>query len=211
MLLRPTPRNRGRNLSSRLLIGLVLGLTCSGCKTTTETDLVSDNPASFTSAPSSATPSTRLRNGTYSLLYELLSKVRNIDKILLVKNERAAVGDLVVEIAQTAADAADAMEEWAQSDRSLKIKEHILPEAEVKARDSIGSKRTKQLLFSVGEKFELNLLLSQAEALGYGGQLAQLAASQDSSLARRMRLEELSRKMEQLHERLQSLLMIRAR
>src|SRR5688572_23069566 len=68
-------------------------------------------------SPQAASPtshaSTAVRDDSYSLLYELMSQERNIDKLLMLKNEAEDVGELIVEIAQFCQDTAEELKQYA--------------------------------------------------------------------------------------------------
>jgi hypothetical protein len=59
-----------------------------------------------------------------------------------------------------------------------------LPPAEVETRSSISKAKGKALLAESGKDFELQLLLTQNEALTYGEHLAKTAAKMEANAAR---------------------------
>jgi len=164
-----------------------------------------------TSKTAGASQSETVRNEGCSLLYDLLSKQKDVNKLLLVKKETPEVKDLIEEIARTAKDAEEQLRQFAADDKTLDLKTPGLPQVEAKTRASIESARTKQLLFSSGPQFELRLLLSQAEGLSYGAHLAKVLHQQERDIRRKMFLEELSRQLERLYERTFDLLSARTR
>src|ERR1051325_31144 len=114
----------------------------------------------------------RTRNEGYSLLYELASKQSNVDKILIVKHAHPKIAALIKEIAQTFGQGKDQLESLAQKDPRLSLKSIHLPPLEQKTRESIEATTTKTLLFASGKEFELQLLLTQVQALDYASHLA---------------------------------------
>lgn len=153
----------------------------------------------------------QVQNEGYSLLYELLGKEKNVNRVLLVKRETPELRELIGDIAREADDAADQLKQFATTDPTLDLNQTALPFAERKVRSSIQSARTKELLTSSGGEFELRLLLTQAEALTYGQHLAKTLAAREGDLRRRLFLENVSRRFEQLHQKLMGLLLTRMR
>src|SRR5262245_20150154 len=170
-----------------------------GCET------VHDGP----SAGLSAATTHQVRNEGCSLLYELLGKERHVNRVLLIKKETPELGDLIDEITRHAGDAAEQLKEFAKTDPTLDLNQAGLPLAERKARSSIESAHTKELLTSSGREFELRLLIAQAEALTYGRHLAKVLAERDNDVRRRLFFENLSHHFEALHQKVMNLLSVR--
>src|SRR5262245_5465766 len=123
-------------------------------------------------APTTSAGTNQVQKEDYGLLYELLGKEKNVNKMLLVKRETPEVRELIDEIAREASDAADQLKQFATADPTLDLNHTGLPPTERKARSSIESALTKELLTSSGAAFELRLLMTQSEALTYGQHLA---------------------------------------
>ena len=179
-------------------IGLAL-LVLVGCKTA---------PARHSDVTTGA-GTNQVQNEGYSLLYELLGKEKNVNKVLLVKRETPEVRELIDEIAREASDAADQIKQFATADQTLDLNQTGLPFTERKTRSSIESARTKELLTSSGAAFELRLLMTQAEALTYGQHLAKVLGEHERDVRRRLFLEGLSRQFQRLHQKLMGLLSAR--
>jgi len=175
----------------------LLALLLTGCST-------------ISTEPSPARPEDA-RNEGYSLLYDLARKLKDVNKLLLVKKEQADVKDVIEEIARLMSDAERQLKEFANDDPALNLKIQSLPRAEQKTRASIESARAKQLLLSSGQQFELRLLLSQAEGLTYGTHLARVLLQQEKDIRRKMFLEEFSRQGERLNDTVIHLLSSRMR
>ncbi len=185
-------------VSRTLLWSLATVVVLTGCATPRKSQ---NNP--------SASDEKRIRNHGYSLLYDLLSEQKSLDKVLIVKMERPDIRDVIEDIARNSGDLAERLQGFASIDTSLDIQNRELPLVEAKTRQSIKSDRTKELLFSTGRKFELRLLLTQTEALSYGSHLAKTLREHEKDQRRRMFLEEAAQKMDSLYSRVFELLMTR--
>ncbi len=117
-----------------------------------------------------------LRNNAASLLYKLLNDEKNVSKILIIKQDRKELHQLINAISTTTGDAAKRMTELAETDPSLNLQSLELPSGEKAARDAIAKTKEHELLFSSGKEFEFRLLLSQAQAMSYGSHLAKVTA-----------------------------------
>ena len=117
-----------------------------------------------------------LRNNAASLLADLLGDEANVSKVLLIKRNSAELGRLIKAISQTAGDGAKRLESLAKNDPTLKLHALELPAGETATRAAIAQTEEHELLFTTGEKFAFNLLLTQTDALNYGSHLAKMAA-----------------------------------
>src|SRR5262245_24358891 len=151
-------------------------------------------------APVTAGSSVSARNEGYANLYELLGKQRHLGKLLLIKRESSPVHAVVKEIARVSDDGYDQLKKFGKADATLNLTASGLPLAEVKTREAIEATRRKQLLGASGAAFELQLLLSQNEALTYGAHLARVVRTLDDQPARQAALTTLAQQMEQLQE-----------
>jgi hypothetical protein len=184
--------------SCLLCLSLIFA-ACSTARPVPEPSLSSSEPK----------PSPNGRNQGYTLLYELLSDEKDVSKILLIKRESSATGDLIREIARTASDARKQLEQFAGKNAAIDLKTHSLPAIEAITRKSIADARAKELLRASGSEFELHLLLTQTEALTYGAHLADVVASQESSSEGSAFLRKLAAKLRDLHHRSVALLSLR--
>jgi hypothetical protein len=102
---------------------------------------------------------------TYALLYGVVERNKEVDKILILKSVSPTTKGLVKRIAAACAEAADHLKGYAKSPTGL-------PPAEEKARVGV-EKVTRGRLFShSGDDFEVALLLTQHSALEYCAVLA---------------------------------------
>jgi hypothetical protein len=143
----------------------------------------------------------------YALLYALLGGEKDVSKLLIVKRERAELRDLVKAIADTAGRAHRQLEEFAKADRSLNLFKQGLPPAEATTRASIERAKGKELLTEGGKEFELQLLLSQNEALIYGMHLAETVAKAESNPTRIKYFQQLSSELNQLQRKVVGMLL----
>jgi hypothetical protein len=186
----------------RVFFGIVL-IFC-GCSTT--------SPTTRNSAPLTAEDQTlAVRNQAYSLLFGLLSDEKNVSKLLLIKKENADIGDLLKDISRTSAEASRQLEAWEKQDSHLHLNMTGLPRAEQETRDLISKTKAKELIAKTGDKFEIRILLAQAEALSYGAHLAIITSKHESDPARQKFLVKTSEDLQELHQRLIDLMHTRWR
>jgi hypothetical protein len=148
----------------------------------------------------------RVSNEGYGLLYELTGKEQNVDKILIVKSANSKVAVEIKNIAQLFGQAHDQLDAFAKQDARLRFGTTRLPTLEKKTRESIESQTTKDLLLSSGRDFDLQLLLTQAQALQYASHLAKELDGQDDNTHRKSFLNQFSKQCEQQHQRVIHLL-----
>jgi hypothetical protein len=131
-----------------------------------------------------STPETdkaNMRNNAASLLADLLGQEARLSKILFIKHPPAAVGQLLKAISKTAGDGHDKIQALAKSDTTLNLQAMQLPPGEVAARAADAKSEEHELLSSSGTKFAFAVLLTQDQAMGYGMNLAKVAADNASS------------------------------
>jgi len=160
------------SLGKRLLIFTVAaGLFCG--RATPRTPPAAD--------PAENAKKIEVRNNAASLLADLLGNEKNVSKILIIKHNSAELGRLIKLISKTAGDGAQELQALAKRDTTLDLHTLQLPPGEVATRAAISKTMEHELIFSSGEKFELNLLLTQTDALDYGSHLAKVAAENSPS------------------------------
>ena len=148
----------------------------------------------------------RTGNNALALLDDLLNDEKNLSKVLLIKHHSEQLGKLVKEISRTAAQGAKALELMVKEEPGINLKETALPAGEVAARDAISKSKEHTLLHSADTEFELQLLLTQSDALNYGAQLARVAALNESAADRARTLSNLSSQLGNLHEQVIAML-----
>lgn len=140
-------------------------------------------------------------NQGYTLLYTLLDKDADVDKILLIKSADPRTEALIREIAAVCRAAIQRLRAFARDDPHLRFDSPSVPVVEQATRDAIESTVAKDLLSSWNEAFEVKLLLSQADAIGYGAHLAMTLRKFDTDGPRRAWLEQLSENLKLLYAR----------
>jgi hypothetical protein len=131
--------------------------------------------------PDSDASKIEVRNNAASLLNDLLGDEKNLSKILIIKRHYPQLAVLVKAISKTAGDGQDELETLAKNDKTLNLQVIQLPPGEIATRAAIQKTKEHELIFSSGQKFEINLLLSQTDALDYGSHLAKIAAENSTS------------------------------
>lgn len=101
----------------------------------------------------------------YALVYWQADKLKNIDKLLLVKRERDAIQEITEEVAQLAAKVASDLEAFSASHAGVVLEREFLPPIEAGARNRMGSNIAGELLFSSGCDFEQRLVFTEAVAV----------------------------------------------
>jgi hypothetical protein len=177
-------------------------LACSallfGCSTAGP---ASSSAAPATSAAGSAGATdkkTQVRNNAASLLAQLLDEEKNVSKILFIKHASLGVSGLIKAISAAADDGGKRLKGLAQYDPTFDLTRQDLPAGEKASRDAEGSTEEHDLLFSSGANFEFTLLLTQAQALGYGSHLAKVAADNSADPGEADAFRSMSRSLNQL-------------
>lgn len=151
------------------------------------------------------------RNNCYSLLHQLLSDQKNVSLLRFIKHEPPDVKNLVKRIAVNSATGATLLEEFAKHDPAITLADLGLPPGEAATRTAIAATRQKELLSQTGDKFELSLLLTQAEALSYATHLAKVASENEPQPDRARALAGVGEDMDNLYREVVGLLLSRAK
>lgn len=175
-----------------LIFGLAAQIACSGTKAQK-----SDPPKEVSTAANKA----ETRNNAASLLKDLLNQEKNADKILIIKHNSPELGHLMKAISKTAGDGEDELVALAKDDKTLNLHAVQLPPGEVATRAAITKTKEHEMLFSSGETFELDLLLSQTDALDYGSHLAKIAAENAATPEQERRFHSLDVQLSDLFKR----------
>ena len=134
-------------------------------------------------APTPARAPVRSGHG-YALLHSLLKQESQVSKLLVIKSERKPLERTIDDISTTSAKAVEYLEELADAAPPIDLSDTGLPGDEVRAREAIAARRQKELLAASGRELELELLLSQNEALVYGAGLADALSRSEPNEAR---------------------------
>ncbi|HEX4342333.1 MAG TPA: hypothetical protein VH255_03025 [Verrucomicrobiae bacterium] len=132
---------------------------------------------------SSSTKPTVADNG-YALLYDLMGNEKDVSKLSIIKHEHEDFHTLISDISKRCGEAYDQMTALGKADASLKLTNTGLPLAETLTRKHEGSARGKQLLLTRGKNLELQLILTQNEALTYATHLSAVLAENDTNTQR---------------------------
>ena len=120
----------------------------------------------------------------YALLYEILGQERQVSNLLVIKAERDPLERVIDEISEVSDAAYARLDELADADPALNLTDTGLPAEERKTREAIAATRQQQLLGASGQELELQLLLTQNEALVYASHLADTLSRSEPDPAR---------------------------
>jgi len=149
-----------------------------------------------------------LQNG-YALLFDLLGDEKDVSMLRFIKREQPELKTLMIDISRVSGEAYKRLEDFGKADSKLNLKNEGLPLAELAARKSISTMKTRLLLHNKDAQFELQLLLSQNEALVYGANLAQVTAASETDSQRAIYLRETADRLLQLDNRVLQMLLNR--
>lgn len=138
------------------------------------------------------------RNNGYSLLHDLLAQQKDVSLLRFIKSEQPETKKLVKRIATASGAAATLLEKFAQDDTSIRLDDLRLPPAELATRAAIAATKQKELLSQTGDMFDLNLLLTQTEALSYAAHLATVTSQNEPQPDRARALANIGKDMENL-------------
>jgi hypothetical protein len=141
------------------------------------------------------------RNHGYALLYATIEDETRVDQVLMIKQPRTEVAELLRDIAGFARNAKQQLDEFANTDESLGYDQHGLPHVEAKSRDLTAQTTTRAVMRSTGRDFEITILLTQHEALSYITHIARALREMDEDDNRRAFLADLADESRSLHER----------
>jgi hypothetical protein len=154
-----------------------------------------------------AIPANGVRQNGYAILFDLLGDEKDVSMLRFIKREQPELKTLIADISRASASAYNRLEEFGKADPQLNLKNEGLPLAELATRKSISTMKTRLLLHSKGAEFELQLLLSQNEALVYGANLAQVLAASETDSERAQSLRETADRLLQLDHRVIEMLL----
>ncbi len=180
------------------LFALVLLCGLCGCRSSQSKSTMLAHSPSRTSAKKSFDLPTR--NNALVLLSDLLNDEKRLGLILLIKRESPELKRLVKGITGTTAEGAKMLKARMKDDPSFKDATLQLPPGEEATRKAIAKTKGALLLRSKGQEFEFQILLTQAEALGYGTHLALVAAENEPVSTHAQELSNLSAELELLSQ-----------
>jgi hypothetical protein len=171
-----------------------------------ETDSASGTASINSAAAQSTNNTAALDHAGYALLFDLLGDEKDVVKLRFIKHPRTAVVELLKEISIVSKRAHQQLEAFGKADHSLNLKVTGLPIGETAARKAIGKTKENALLFSKGKDLEIQLLLTQQEAMNYGAHLAKTIAASESQPLRQQFLRRLETELTQLEQKLVGML-----
>lgn len=128
-----------------------------------------------------ATPRAAASSGHgYALLFGILEQEQQVSQLLIIKRDREVLGALIDAISTTSGTAVERLRELAEQPPRLDLSDNGLPAAELRTRELIGVTRRDLLVASSGRELELQLLLTQNEALTYAAHLADTLSRSES-------------------------------
>jgi hypothetical protein len=137
-------------------------------------------------------------NDGFTLLYELMGKESDVDKILILRNASVPTQTTIRKISKVCTTAKEDLDKFAKLHPLLEMNRHDLPKAEVDTREAIEWATTKKLL--LGGDFELKLILTQVSATEYAAFLAKTLAGRDKDKDRTAWLEGMAKIFQDLHQ-----------
>lgn len=195
---------RMKNGFAILAAGLLAAVFSCGCQTNRAQSTAQNTASSNKSARATWS------NG-YVLLHQLMSDEQDVNKLRFFKHEQPDVKDLINRIAKASGAAVKQLEAYNREDGGVDFKALDLPPGEQTTRDAIASTKERELLGHTGERFELTLLLTQAEAMNYGWHLAEVAGKNDSRPERARYLADLGKQMKGFYLEINQLLLSRTK
>jgi hypothetical protein len=165
-------------------------------------------PAAPTSRPVVVEISRQQEEG-YGLLYKLMGDESRVSGIFILKGADQPVKDLVNEIAKTCQDSKTQLDDFARSDSGLHLDVTDLPADEEESREIESKLDERNLLESSGKTFELRLLFTQAQAMGYASNLSRAVANHETDAARKDFLNGLADKCAEYRDRATDMLAVK--
>jgi hypothetical protein len=152
----------------------------------------------------------RERNEGYSLLYNLMSDESKASEIFILKHADEPVGGLVKEIAAACQAAKKQMDSFPGANNRVEYDVPDLPRLEQESRDLEAKEEAKDLLTSSGKAFELRMIFTQAEAMGYAVNLCQAILAHEDDAGHKQFLTNLSNQCAAFQQRLLELLNVQS-
>jgi hypothetical protein len=137
---------------------------------------------------------------SYSMLWNLIDKEKDLDKVLLIKDASPAVEKRLKAITVAFVRLQEGWPGAGLPDPDgLPELERVLPTAEYATRLSMEKAATRAILAARGKKFEWEILMSQEKGLGYAAHLLRNLEQQETNGKRRGFLRKQAEIMKMLH------------
>lgn len=140
-------------------------------------------------------------NGAYTILYEIVSKQKDLDKISFIKTISPELKPLLQEISQTSQKIVKKLKDWSSQDPQLRLNFHSLPTFEKQIRQEIESDTTRKIISSSKDSLEKLLLLKQSEGLNYQAYLCRWLSQNETNTVRQEKLKKFEKKLANLNRR----------
>jgi hypothetical protein len=150
----------------------------------------------------------RQNNEGYSILYHLMSDEARVGGIFFIKKADESISAPIKEVSLACQAAKKRLEDFRAADNRLDFDVLDLPYVEQHSRDLEASDDRKRLLLSNGKSFEVELIFTQAQAMGYAIELSRALAEIETDPARKAFLLDLQQQCTAFHERLMKLLSV---
>ena len=130
-------------------------------------------------------------NHGYALLWATVTDLTRVEQVLWVKRPSDEVAVLLRAISAFAREAQGELEALARADARLGYDADGLPQVETAAREALERSSRRRILGSSGKAFELQILLTQRQALDYVSHVARVLGEREADETRRAYLAEL--------------------
>jgi hypothetical protein len=198
------------NLLKRAAWRTALVLSCAALAAGCSSSPATPAPTPEIKPPSHNGGMFRERNEGYSLLYKLMSDEKDVGKIFILKSASDPVKGLVKEIGGACDAAKKQMDGFPAANNRIEFDVLDLPKLEQKARDFEAKEDEHGLLFNSGETFEVRLVFSQLQAMGYGMNLCKALIEAEDDEGHKQFLTNLSNQCSEFHDRLLALLAVKS-
>jgi len=145
----------------------------------------------------------------YALLYELVSTLRHVNKVFLVKFESDDVQALTDDVSERLTEVTGKLESMAAGNPGFDLENTGTPRFASETRKAMSLARVKSfapLVGSTGTDFERTLLLTQAGQLNQARYLSEVLADAEANVDRQRFLMELNGEFDELYGRVDELL-----
>ena len=152
----------------------------------------------------------RERNEAYSLLSKLMEDDEDVSKIFILKSASEPVKGIIKEIAAACDTAKKQLDSFPQTNNRIEFDVPDLPKLEQKSRDLESRIDAKELLTSSDGEFEVRLIFSQAQAMGYASNLCAALVSVEDDEGHKKFLTDLSKQCGDFRNRLLGMLAVKS-
>jgi hypothetical protein len=145
----------------------------------------------------------------YALLYDLVSREKQISLLSIVKKESPELKSLLERISEASKATVTELDTLARMNPPLNLKVTHLPKIELAARESIDKTTSKEIMRTKGVDMEFNMVSSQLAAMNYAAHLARSLATVETNTPRKEFLQRTDRRFSALHGQVHTMLLTR--